>query len=168
MVRLVALLMCACSCGGCFFVLSEDARGRAYNGRVVVAGVVTDADGNRIDGATTVYVHSVRVTGIESLESGAAKVEREDRSLTIGSSFEVEFPDVYQVDLLFRHAGLSDVRRRYRLKGDLWLLDNGRDDWFDRTVVGPSPLVERGTVIRMTPSPSGSERPDGVYVWPRN
>ena len=74
------------------------------------------------------YVRSVRVTGIESLESGSAKVEEDETARAIGTSFDLKFNDVYQVDLLFRHAGFTDVRQRYRLAGDLWFLGNGRED----------------------------------------
>jgi hypothetical protein len=174
MLRLLTLLVCACSCGGCFLIqypvisVVEDVRGRSHNGRIEVAGVVTDASGKRLEGTTTVYVRTVRVTGIESLESGAAKVKREERTEGVGASFDFEFPDVYQVDLLFRHPGFSDVRRRYRLTGDLWLLGAPRDDWFDQIVTGSSPLVARPEVVPMTGQPPGRAGPGSVYVWPKD
>jgi hypothetical protein len=175
MLRLVTLLVCACACSGCFLIaypvvsLAEDVRGRLHNGRVAVAGVVTDSSGRPlVEGTTIMYVHSVRVTGIESLESGSAKVDEDETARSIGTSFDLKFNDIYQVDLLFRHAGFADVRQRYRLVGDLWILGCGGDDRFDRTVVGPSPLIERAAVIRMKAVPAGGERPDSVYVWPGN
>ena len=174
MLRFLTLLACACSCGGCLLIeypvvsAAEDVRGRSHNGRIEVAGVVTDAKGKPLDGATTVYVRTVRVTGVESLESGAAKVERKERTDLVGPSFDFHFPDVYQVDFLFRHPGYRDVRRRYRLKGDLWLLGNTRDDWFDAMVTGSSPLVARPTVIPMPAQPPGGDQPGSVYVWPRD